>query len=462
MKFMIRFLLTLPTLLVIACGNPTEKQDFVFFGGEIVNPTSDYVVLYKNDIAVDTAILNDENHFAFKFKEIDEGLYHFDHKPELHYVYLESGDSLLIRLNTTDFDESLVFSGTGSEVNNFLIEMFLAFEEELPQVYKYYQLESDNFVHKMDSLHQEKLDVLEELKAEGNLSDDAMAIAKAAVDYGSYIYKEKYPFYHKKRTNEKSMHLCDDFYTYRKNVDLNNSDLAYFKPYYDFMLYHLGNVTYMMCQKNCEMGKIKNSSLLHFNKHKLKVVDSLVQEEELRDILFRNIAMNYLLKEHQTNDESQKFIKMFSELSKKEEHIAEINDLYMGIKRLQPNHELPNLMVLDTARRHVALHDIAKDNKTVFYFWTGSQKMHFSKVSKRVAYLKKKYTDHKFVGINIRTSEEQWMQMMKKANLDLSHQYKCDEFGDIQHALIIDGLDKCVIAKDSLVVDGFANLYASF
>ena len=50
--------------------------------------------------------------------------------PSFNICILQEGDSILIRLNTKEFDESLVFSGQGSEINNFLIEMFLAHEEE--------------------------------------------------------------------------------------------------------------------------------------------------------------------------------------------------------------------------------------------------------------------------------------------------------------------------------------------
>ena len=36
-----------------------------------------------------------------------------------------------------------------------------------------------------------------------------------------------------------------------------------------------------------------------------------------------------------------------------------------------------------------------------------------------------------------------------------------ENFKEIQMAMIIDGLNKCVIAKDTVIVDGFADLYKS-
>jgi hypothetical protein len=111
--------------LLAACNTSQKKSTAVYFGGEIVNPTSEYVVLFKGDIALDTAYLDQNNRFTFQLDSVDEGLHHFYHFPELQYVILERGDSIQLRLNTVDFDESLVFSGTNDQVNNFLLEMFL-------------------------------------------------------------------------------------------------------------------------------------------------------------------------------------------------------------------------------------------------------------------------------------------------------------------------------------------------
>ena len=56
-----------------------------------------------------------------KFKNLKGGLYTFKHGVEFQYIFLQPNDSLLLRLNTWDFDESLVFSGKGAEKNNLLI-----------------------------------------------------------------------------------------------------------------------------------------------------------------------------------------------------------------------------------------------------------------------------------------------------------------------------------------------------
>ncbi|WP_318345435.1 TlpA family protein disulfide reductase [Flagellimonas baculiformis] len=460
---MVRFLLGLSLLSFFACSDKSGECSPVFFGGQIVNPTSDYVVLYHDDAYVDSVKLDADNRFSFQLEGIEEGLYHFDHSPELQYVYLKEGDSLLARLNTVEFDETLVFSGKGSEINNFMIEMFLTHEREEPLIQEYYLLDPEDFSKKIDSLRAIKMHQLKEFANDYDLSERDMEMAEASIDYSTYINKEKYPFYHKKKTGEDTFHDLDEsFYAYRNSIDLNNKDLTYYRPYFNFMKLHFGNLSYMTCMESCTSEKKPVSDHLHFNKHKLAMVDSLVNEVGLRDILFRNIAIDYLLKERNPNEECEVFIDKFRSLSSNEEHKEEIDLLYNAIKNLQPNAKVPNLVLRDMENNVVQLKDVVnKKENTVIYFWTASQKRHFRNINQHIDTLSKKYPNHNFVGINLKTSYPQWKILVEEYGLDQSSQYYGVNFKEIQTNMVVDGLNKCVITKDTLVVDGFANLYTS-
>ena len=166
------FLPLVSVFLVILSCNTTEKKDAVLFAGEIVNPSSAYVVLLKGRKVIDSAKLDGNNRFTFRLKSIEDGLYHFNHAPEFQYVFLEKGDSLQLRLNTAYFDESLVFSGTNEDVNNFLLEVFLSGEEEEQTIRtQYYNLEANEFTAQVNKLRNEKLKTLEAIKEESGLSE---------------------------------------------------------------------------------------------------------------------------------------------------------------------------------------------------------------------------------------------------------------------------------------------------
>ena len=461
-----RLLLLFSLVVFLSCVEKNVPSDTVFFAGEIVNPTSNYVLLYKNEAVVDSAKLDENNRFSFTLDNIEEGLHHFDHAPQYQYVYFEKGDSLLIRLNASPayFDESLVFSGDNDAVNNFMIEMFLTHEDEEHMVYSYFKLPPEDFSRKIDSLRNQKLEELELLLNNEETSENGYAVAKASVDYSSFLYKEKYPFYHKKKTGEDTFHeLDEDFYGYRNELNLNDKRLSYFRPYYDFMKHYFGNLSYVTCLKECGKKELHSAEdQLHLNKHKMAMIDSLVTEKSLRDNLLRNVAMDYLLKVHVANEECDKFVQDFAALSNNEGHVNEIEHLFKGIRSLQPNKELPHLVLQDTEGNTTTLKEITKDKNTVFYFWTADQKRHFRNVNRHVAKLKKKYPQHKFVGINLRTTEPEWNTMIEENNLNKNEQFRCADFKTVQNTLIVDHLNKCVVTEDTLIVNAFGNLYASF
>lgn len=461
-RYMQKTLLYFLILIIASCNTAKKDNSTVYFAGEIVNPTNDQILLFKGDMVIDSAKLDGENRFAFQLNSLDEGLYHFYHAPEEQYVYIEKGDSLQIRLNTVDFDESLVFSGSNDAINNFLVELFLTMENENELVYKWYDLEPVDFIVKVDSLRNLKLETLDVLVQENDLSPSAYELAHAGIMYGSYITKEAYPFYHKKKVGDKKIHdLPDNFYDYRSQINYDGNGLTYYRPYYNFMKYHFGNLSYMSCKNDCDMRADEMHDKLHFNQHKLKLIDSLVPENELRDNLFRNVALDYLLK-YDSEENIETFIDDFQRLSGNNRHMREINNLYQGIRNLQPQNDLPEVWVQDIEGNLVSLQEIGKDKEVVFYFWSGPEQKHFHNMNRRINYLKEKYPNYMFVGLNVRTDKARWKNLIEVSDLDKSQQYWTNDFENIAHTLVIYDPNRGIITKDGKIVNAFANVYNSF
>jgi hypothetical protein len=445
------------------CNVGENKPTGIYFGGEIVNPTSDYVVLCKDDSIIDSIPLDAENRFSLRLDSIEAGLYHFDHSPEYAYVYLEQGDSLQVRLNTIDFDESLVFSGKGEEANNFLVELFLSNEEDQKTINSYYALDPISFDRKLDSLMSLKKVALNNFESQVPVSPSFQKIAMASINYNAYAYKEKYPFIHRRRVHEKNIpQLPANFYDYRRKIDYNDRTLAYYRPYYDYMIMNIGNMSYINCKKGCaDSGDGFNK--LHFNEHKLKLIDSIFKEKNLRDNLFRNVAMDYLLKSRDSWENNEVFMEKFHEYSDNNDHIAEIDNVYRGIQNLRPNSKIPDIVVYDDKGQQVDLLEISKKYKnTVFYFWTGTQRIHFDNMSRRIKELALQKPDYTFVGINFNTDSTRWRILMEQNQLDKNTQFRSDNFQELTNALIIYPMNKGIVTKNGRIVDAFANIYGSF
>ncbi len=449
-------------LLVIGCQEAEENSNGVFFAGEIVNPTDRQVVLFKGEQAIDSTELDENNRFVFSLDSVQEGLHHFYHHPELQYVYLENGDSLQARLNTVDFDESLVFSGKGEEINNLLLEIFLETEKEENLVYSFYHLEPEVFSLKIDSLLNNKLNLLDKSLNEFEFSDKAYEVVKAGIVYNSNISREAYPFYHRRRSGENKLHdLPDFFYQYRKDIDYNNQELTYLRPYYNFMKFHIGNLAYTSCKKNCGTNLKVASKKLHFNKHQLKLIDSLITQRELRDNLFRNVAIDYLLK-HDSEENTKNFIEDFYTLSKNNKHNEEIHNLYEGIISMQPAKALPALTLTNYDGDEVELSGIDEGEQVVFYFWSSEELAHFKNVIKQVAKLKDQHPEYHFVGISLRTDEKRWRVLVDAYGLDKNEQFWINDYDKAARTLVVYDPNKSIISKDGIIIDAFANIYNLF
>ena len=118
-------------LLLCLCACVTESlPDQAYLGGQIINPSSKTVSLFKNNKRLDSIVLDEKNRFFKSYDSLDYGIFKFEHLPESQSLIIEKGDSLWFRTNTTDFNSSLVFSGRGSAKNNFLMEIYLALQNE--------------------------------------------------------------------------------------------------------------------------------------------------------------------------------------------------------------------------------------------------------------------------------------------------------------------------------------------
>ena len=125
-----KILLLLLFTALLSCINKEENAvQTTWISGQIVNPTLDYVVFSKGNIILDTVKLDSNNFFLYKTDKIKSGLYSFKHN-ETQVFYIEPGDSILMHINTMDFDESLAYSGKGGEQNNLLMDLYLMNEIE--------------------------------------------------------------------------------------------------------------------------------------------------------------------------------------------------------------------------------------------------------------------------------------------------------------------------------------------
>ena len=301
-------------LILTSCTN-SEKT---FFGGKILNPSSDKLSLYKNDILIDQSKIDSNGNFQIFIDSIKSGLFNFYHDPEFQYIILEKNDSIKIRLNTLDFDESLVYTGSGSGKNNFLMDVFLRSEQDEIFINTNLNLKFDQFKRLVDSLYNNQFNSFNTYLLQNKISVLSQDIIYSAILY-PYLSKIHSFIIRNNISSEKQYVL---FKPYSSNIDFNSKYLGYFKPYIDFIYLDIYN-------------KVKNeknfNSVVDFNKRRLIKTDEMISSNLIKERVLRFHAIGFLLqKQHDSINKS--FLETFNKVSKNKLVNKEIFNLYEKLK----------------------------------------------------------------------------------------------------------------------------------
>ena len=325
------FTITCILLALISCKKDVNETaiDYGDLGGEIINPNTNYIVLSKNESIIDTVKLDGRNRFIYKIENLNEGLYTFRHGGEYQLILLEVKDSLLFRLNTLDFDESLVYSGKGDKKNNYFINEFLANEEEEKYIIKLCQLDGITFKKRVDSLKASKIKTLEHFTNKNEPSSLFLKIANANIDYSYYSSKEVYPFVHYGKNKAAILKaLPENFYDYRNEINYNDEFLSSHHNYNKFLRYNLSNLS-LKTHDNHDANACYDRKSLCYNLDRLKLIDSLIINPNLKDDLLYHFTMGYLSKsknEEHNNALLKSYLEQNIPLSHISKIISEIND----------------------------------------------------------------------------------------------------------------------------------------
>lgn len=432
-----KYLLLILSILLANCASK-DKDNYTYFGGKIINPKSDFVLLYKKHKLIDSIKLTNKNTFMSKLKNIKPGLYFFKHGLEHQYVYLEPKDSLLIRLNTWGFDESLVFSGTSSEKNNVLIETFSQNEEDDKEFLEYYKLNTKEFKRKIDSTKQEKDKILTEFKHNNpNLSKDFITILDIALTYPVYTKSENFVRENSIKTIPEI--IDNSFLSHRKESSINKDSLMFYIPYRNYVYAHLYSDIFKKQLK-------KNSNA--FTIALLKNINSKITSEKQRNRLLKHITTRDFYNRSNGNINKETFDIYFS-LSTNEKDKKIIKDLIQDIKKIKKSEKTPSFTLRKANGELTEIETLIKDKKTLIYF-KGKTKCSDEWLSSRLNYLIKKNKNTQFLIVN---NNDQFIH-----KLNIEYQYSLNKESKAYNFLNCRFPRVLLINKKGFIENSFASL----
>ena len=160
-----KILLTFITLfLLLACNKEQAAKDYATISGKITNPNSQELSILNNrNELVKTITLNEDNTFKDTLK-VTKGIYTLSDGAEYAALYLDNNYDINITLDAKEFDETLTFTGLGSDGSNYLVKKVLLQEKIFNNMDELYALEKDVFTTNLDEQKSDFLKLKDEFK----------------------------------------------------------------------------------------------------------------------------------------------------------------------------------------------------------------------------------------------------------------------------------------------------------
>ena len=435
--------ITLLSTLIAGCDTKSSCNS-TYFGGNIINPKSDYVVLYKNEIPLDTFFLDKNNSFLGEIPALHEGLYNFKHGEEEQYIYLNPKDSLLIRLNTWRFDETLVFSGLGAERNNLLIDSFLESEKDRKVFMKYYDLSPSDFNSKINQAEKLKLDRYEDyVSKHPNETEKFKHIFKIALTYPLYSKIENYPLAQSAKENYKeNLDISNYFYKHREHIALDNDSLMYFYAYRNYVLNHMYN-------KVNSLGYNLNSD--EFTVNLLKEISAELNDEKSRNSMLRKIFIRHFYW-NSLNTINKNTVDTFLKCNTDSIDKKLIINLTLDVDKIKEGSFLEDFNITDYNKTQRSVNKLIKNENSVLYFWNPKY-IGKDLIAKRIQYFSEKHPNLKFIGVKINGDYKDRIY-----KLDIKSQYYLEKTSKA-HTFLTSQIPRTIlINKKGVVVNSYASL----
>jgi len=442
------------------CKSSDNSCGKAFFGGEIINPNSEYVVFHDDLTSnIDTLYLDENNRFTHTVETLTPGLYSFFHGGEYQIAILEPNDSIMIRLNTLDFDESLVFTGKGSKKNNFLISQYVALDSEEKHIYRNFHLSPQDFKLKLDSLKAQKKAKLDGFVLNHPSSELFTKVANSSIDFNYNSYLEIFPFRHyKKQQLHKYNSISSDFYDYRNGLDYDDELFSDYYPFYNFLVPHFDNLALEGYFKTTNDTLFEKNSII-YNLEKLELIDSKIHNEIIRNNLLKYCTKKYL-SDANTMDDYETMYNSFLGKSSNKEDLQHISSLFTTLKNIQPGNSFPNVEVINQHNKVLNISSIV-DKPTVIFFWSKAIKNHFRNSHKKVDKLREEYPDINFISFNIDSNNRYlWRRLLTENKFPLEHEYRFRNPHAAKKILAINYVNKVmVLDANGTIISSNASMF---
>lgn len=389
-----------------------------------MNPTSNQVVILKDNVPLDTLILNHQNRFEYRIEDAEPGIYYLKNSPENQIFYLEPGDSILMRANSIDFDESLHFSGRGGEENNFLSEISLSNSDNTNLVLSYYKISPAEFALKTDSIKNSRLALLSSRNQKHKFSDDFVTVARKTIEYENYDLRERYTYMVNKYYKEHAKQLTEDFHAYRNDLDFNEASLQTSPSYIRFIENYLIN----RAMKECAQANMDRNDCYDLYDHhnittRIHIIDSITDLPLIKEHFFTKFSVLGIIMARE-REEITNILDIMEDKGFSEKELEKLTDVGRVQLAYLPGMNIEKVSLLDINGDKTTYGEVT-DKPAVVFLWSIYSQDNHQQNHSRIRDLREKYPEIAFIGVNVNPGEtSKWTSTVKNFGYDGNYEYQ--------------------------------------
>jgi len=405
-------------LLIISscCFGQTVKVS-----GQIKNFKNDSIRItgYVDGLEVifGKASLDKNGFFKTQFECTAAGKANFEHGGEYAFLFLTPGDSLNIKLDTKQFDETIIFSGKGAEANNYLAKKTLNLnEDELssskwPAIKKLDEMAFLNFADSIKNIYK----TFYEKNYNKNFSKAFNDYQLAEIEYGSAYDKLNYFGLHsylnklKTKVKNKDPHYFD----FLSSIKIQNPEALSVPEYRNFLTSYFDKVI------NDSLFKSDTVYSEDRTKRHVSAVYELQKKKltgEVRENILYNTINNYL-NNYSDLSLADFLIRDYKSLKPGFQYLEKLEKVYTLKSKLAKGKPAIGFTYPDLEGKKVSLSDL-KGKYVYVDLWASwcvpcKRELPYSKK------IVEKFKDKNiaFVFISIDENEEAWKNAVKNENI---------------------------------------------
>lgn len=397
-----KIIVLIAVLAIISCKQ-SAKVDYAILSGKIINTEVNQLTLNSSENLIKKSINVSEDGIFKDTLTVTAGYYTLSAAKNNISLYLEAGDNVTINFDVNDFENTLVFSGSGFETSTYLFNKKKKSNELKGEGVEIYLLEEADYKAKINDI---KIASEELLDATKGISEVFKKKEKRNIYYTYLSFLEKYQLYHSHYAKKEDFKVSDDFLKELETVDYNNEEDFLFSKNYE----NLVNAHYQKeARKLAEKDSIANDIAF------LKIASGITNETIKNKLVYVNSKFGITY-----TDQLEDFYNLFMAASTNEEHKKEITESYNKLKTVAKGQPSPKFVDYENFNGGTTSLDDLKGKFVyvdVWATWCGPCKVEIPFLKELESKYHAKNIEFVSISVDVEKDYEKWKTMVKEENL---------------------------------------------